>query len=373
MSESSEHSPLEPARGGADRYTGRDDAATGTPSPAESPDAEPIVVGTGNSAAIVDHIQTVEPSPVPAADRAFVRYRFEKTVTRLRERAAENDTGDPLPVKLDRRLFQRANTARRRMVEDDIRAMHGMRLHDGRTLRVEEVLGRYGELLGGTRQQLREIQDMLTRGDEVRLAVRNAALSDKTFRQLGILRYRFGPQLRFFMEGSRIQRNSCRARLIWETHRAHMDNVRQQLQGGQRVALTIDSATFARMYHREITELRRQYGDQLTIEIDHAARRAEAIAALMGQESASLELESKETETVAASAIPTDAPAAAMETLAAMAEASEPMPDAESETGRATEPRRDLAREIAARVRTKPWWHRFRLYERLSRGRNGPS
>lgn len=363
MSESSDHPPLDSADGGADRYGGRDASATGTPSSTGPTEAEPIVVGTGNSAAIVDHIQTVEPASVPPVDGAFVRYRFEKTVTRLRDRAAHNKSGEPLPVKLDRHLFLRANTARRRMIEDDIRAMHGMRLHDGRTLRVEEILGRYGELLGGTRQQLREIRDMLTRGDEVRLAVKTAALSDKTFRQLGILRFRFGPQLRFFMDGSRVQRNSCRARLIWETHRAHMDSVRERLRDGKPVALTVDSATFARMYHRELTALRRQYGDQLTIAIDHSSRRADAIEAVLGQEKTPIEPDSAETQTVAASALTPDPPTVPLDARAT------DLP----ETVAVPEPRRELAREIAARVRTKPWWQRFRLYERLSRGRSGPS
>lgn len=317
-------------------------AAATTPDRAVSHDAEPFLVGSGDFVAIVDQIETISAPPVQTVDPALRGYRFTATVTKLRDRAARNQTGKPLAVRLDRQLFLAANTERRRAVENDIRAMHGLALHDGRTLQVEEVLGRYDDRLGGTDEQLIELRRWLDGGGQIRLLATPARVSEETYRQLGALKHKYGDRLSIMADGEPDQRNALDERVVSETFRARIESVREQLLAGVPSTLAIDSATLARRYRSPILALRRQFGAQLRITVDDAAGQSDAILAALrdaGQIGEQPQI-ARSGETVT----------------------FEPAGDSPARAGRS-----DWAREVAARVR-KPWWQRTRLYRKLTGG-----
>ena len=211
-------SPRESQPGdGADRAgrSSHQHAVTSGNRPQPAPhDSEPFIVGFGECAGVVDRVEVVSSPPAPVHHRKLAGYRFPETVGRLRDRASANKTGQPLPVRLDRGLLLPAHRQHRGLLEDDIRAMHGIELRDGRTLRVDEVLGRYGNLAGGTHQQLLEIGHRLSQGQLVRLAVSADDANDEIYRQLGALRHRYGHQLKFHVAGKPRQRDAFRLRLV---------------------------------------------------------------------------------------------------------------------------------------------------------------
>ena len=339
MAESSRNSAVSPDPDRKQRFRDSPASATGSPPRPGRQDAEPFVVGFGDCAGIVDRIEAVESGPAQVVDRSLVGYRFPQAVAKLRDRAASQKTGESLPVRLDRRLLLPANTQRRQLLEEDIRAMHGMELHDGRMLQVDEVLGRYGDPLGGTGEQLIEIGHRLAQGEQVRLAVNPAGPSDETYRQLGALRHKYGHQLSFYVAGRPSEQNAFRRRLARETVGARITMARDQLLAGHEVVLAIESAALADEHRRDLSALRRQFGDRLKMPVDQSVRQPQADAAV-------LPLQTSRADVPSHTAEPTEPP---------IFEAVVP-------AGHDT--RSDWAREVAARVR-RPWWQRTRWYQKL--------
>jgi hypothetical protein len=309
---------------------------------------ETFFVGYGDSAAIVDHIGFVElgSSHVDAPSRN--RDGVTEVVAKIRHRAAQQQTGYPLVLSLDRRLLLPANADRRKMVEEAIRALHGTMLHDGRIVHVEEVLGRYGDQLDGTPGQLNDISGRLRHGQPVRMAIGPAGLTDETCRQLGALKHRFGNQLQLCAHGRPDQRTEVRTRLAREASRAHLGAVGRRLLAGESVVLGVPSQDWLQRHRRELSALKRKFGAQLRIEIDRFPRPPRERPAKAAQPTTrTADVEPMPAEPLAPLQVP---PASDLSPLA---------PSDEDQT--------QWAREVAQRVRA-PWWRRTKWFKKFSGG-----
>lgn len=324
-------------------------SASSQPSEPPRRESDVFVVGSGDCAALIDHVEILETEPTQASSGSDASQRYPDVVRQFRDRVVNQRTGKPLAVRLDRRLFSPANAERRRRLEDRIRAMHGSKLQDGRTLQVDEVLGRYGEWLGGIDQQLSEVHERLDQGEHVRLAVQSGILSDSLYRQLGVLSDRFGGQLNVAMDREPSASGAFHNRLATEASRAHFGEIRQRLQEGEQLELRVESAALTPSLREEIRALQREFGPQFRIETEDPPGRARPTSAAIGPENRPprpLESQSPDFLDISTSAA---------------------MPASPSEH----EDRTMWAREVAARVR-KPWWRRLAWLRKASRGSSTP-
>lgn len=310
-------------------------AASSRSDHAQSDKPDVFFVGSGDCAALIDHIEVVESEPTPVQSDSSARKSIPDVVRQFRDRVANQQTGKPLAVRLDRRLYLPANAQRRKRVEDRIRAMHGTKLYDGRTLHVDEVLGRYGEAVGGTGRQLLEVQDRLKEGQPVRLAVSAKVLNDDLYRQLGVLSDRFSGRLNLSLERETDGSRTFYDRVAIESSLAHVETIRQRLTGGERMVLRFEPTALTPHLREEINALQREFGDHLRVEAKRFRGQAELTSI-------------SDSRDLSHSAQPEDVdPEPAEIPFTEVPDAPPPPED-----------RTTWAREVAARVR-KPWWRRI--------------
>jgi hypothetical protein len=293
------------------------------------------MVGSGDCAALIDHIEVLESEPTQVPADAKPGVALPEVVRQFRNRVAQQPTGKPLAVRLDRRLFSPANARRRKQVEDRIRGMHGTKLYDGRFLHVDEVLGRYDKSLGGTAQQLSEVQERLNQGQPVRLAVSPRILSDDLYRLLGILSDRYGGQLSLSLDRDSANTRSFYDRLAIEASLAHVGDIRERLASGERLVLRVEPATLTAQLRQRIKSLQREFAGQLRVEGKRFRGQAEVTSVTDGRgprESAAIEDHETERAEIPFTELPDSPPPG--------------------------EDRTSWAREVAARVR-RPWWQRI--------------